>query len=300
MHFYHPRYWPIWILYGFIRLVSYLPYHSQVYLGRKIGSLSRHIFKKRRRIAETNLSLCFPEWTADRREEVLRQHFESLGISLFEFGMSWWWSDERIRPLARIEGLDNLHDALRKNKGVILLAAHFTTLEIISRVLKLHADFHPMYRKNNNEFLDYIIRNGREKHCGKVIPRDDIRSMIRSLRSNMPVLYIPDQNFGRKYSIFVPFFGIQTATVIATSRLAGLDNTPVIPIFQQRLPDNKGYLLKISSALDDFPSDDIEKDTIRISKIVEDQARQNPVDYLWVHRRFKSRPDGEEPIYNFK
>ena len=262
-----------------------------------VGNILMYLSRNRRKIAEINLRLCFPDWTEEKRNEILKKHFESLGICLFEFGISWWWTDERFRPLAQIEGLDNLHHALRKNKGVILLAGHFTTLEIISRVLKLHADFHPMYRKNNNPLIDHIITSGRIRHTGKAIPHDDLRSMIRSLRSNMPVLYIPDQNFGRKHSIFVPFFGVQTATVPATSRLAAIDNTPVIPIIQQRLPDDRGYRLVIGKALDNFPTEDMEQDTIRINQLFEQQIRNNPVDYLWVHRRFKTRPAGEEDIY---
>lgn len=252
---------------------------------------------KRKNIAETNLQLCFPDWTEEKRQETLQKHFESLGICLFEFGISWWWTDERFRPLAQIEGLDNLHAALGKNKGAILLAGHFTTLEIISRVLKLHADFHPMYRKNNNPLIDHIITSGRVRHTGKAIPHDDLRSMLRSLRANMPVLYIPDQNFGRKQSIFVPFFGIKTATVPATSRLAAIDNTPVLPIIQQHLPDSQGYRLVIEKELENFPTDDQVQDTARINKIFEQQVRNSPADYLWVHRRFKTRPEGEKPIY---
>lgn len=297
MKFIHPRYWPIWIFYGVIRLISYLPYKIQVGLGRRVGRVMMYLSSKRRKIAETNLRLCFPDWTEEKRQEILKKHFESLGICLFEFGITWWWPDERFRPLAQIEGLDNLHNALGKNKGVILLAGHFTTLEIISRVLKLHADFYPMYRKNNNPLIDHIITSGRIRHTGKAIPQDDLRAMIRSLRNNMPVLYIPDQNFGRKHSIFVPFFGIQTATVPATSRLAAIDNTPVLPIVQQRLPDNRGYRLVIEKALDNFPAEDLEQDTIRINQLFEHQIRNNPVDYLWVHRRFKTRPEGEEDIY---
>jgi Kdo2-lipid IVA lauroyltransferase/acyltransferase len=297
MKFIHPRYWPIWIFYGVIRLISYLPYKIQVGLGRRVGRVMMHLSPKRKKIAEINLRLCFPDWTGEKRQEILKKHFESLGICLFEFGITWWWPDESFRSLAQIEGLDNLHNALRKNKGVILLAGHFTTLEIISRVLKLYADFYPMYRKNNNPLIDHIITSGRIRHTGKAIPQDDLRSMIRSLRSNMPVLYIPDQNFGRKHSIFVPFFGIQTATVPATSRLAAIDNTPVLPIIQQRLPDNRGYRLVIEKALDNFPTEDLEQDTIRINQLFEHQIRNNPVDYLWVHRRFKTRPEGEEDIY---
>ena len=297
MNFLHPRYWLIWILYGLLRLISYLPYRMQMGLGRALGQLLRYVSPKRRKIAETNLQLCFPEWTDEQRRQILKKHFESLGMCFFEFGITWWWPDDRFRPLAKIEGLENLQAALNKNKGVILLAGHFTTLEIISRVLKLHADFHPMYRKNNNPLIDHIITTGRVRHTGKAIPHDDLRSMIRSLRSNMPVLYIPDQNFGRKHSIFVPFFGIQTATVPATSRLAAIDNTPVLPIIQQRLPDDQGYCLVIEKELENFPSDNSEQDTTRINQVFEQQVRNNPVDYLWVHRRFKTQPEGEKSFY---
>jgi KDO2-lipid IV(A) lauroyltransferase len=297
MNFLHPRYWLIWIFYSLLRLISYLPYRIQMGLGRLLGRMLLHPSSKRRKIAEINLRLCFPDWSEEKRQETLKKHFESLGMCLFEFGITWWWPDDRFRPFAQIEGLENLQAALGKNKGVILLAGHFTTLEIISRVLKLHADFHPMYRKNNNPLIDHIITTGRVRHTGKAIPHDDLRSLIRSLRSNMPVLYIPDQNFGRKHSIFVPFFGIQTATVPATSRLAAIDNTPVLPIIQQRLPENQGYRLVIEKELENFPTEDQEQDTTRINQILEQQVRNNPVDYLWVHRRFKTRPEGEKSFY---
>ncbi len=298
MMFYHPRYWLIWLGLGCLRLISFLPYCVQVQLGRVIGRSVMVLSKKRRRIAETNLRLCFPDWTDEQRNKLLWQHAESLGISLFEFGISWWWSNTRFGPLAHIEGLEHLQAALQKKKGVILLAGHFTTLEVISRVLKLHADFHPMYRKNNNPLIDQIITSGRVRHTGKAIPHDDLRSLIRSLRENMPVLYIPDQNFGRRHSIFVPFFGIKAATVPATSRLASMNNTPVVPIVQQRLPDCRGYRLIIEKALENFPGAEQVQDTIRINQLFEKQVRDNPVDYLWVHRRFKTRPEGEPPLYN--
>ena len=155
-----------------------------------------------------------------------------------------------------------------------------------------------MYRKNNNKLIEFLISRERERHCGKVIPHDNPKSMIKSLRSNIPVLYIPDQNFGLKYSIFVPFFGIPTATVSATSRLAAIDITPVVPIIQQRLPGNRGYRLVFLKALDNFPSDNVEQDTARLNRLIEEQVLQNPSEYLWVHRRFKTRPPGEASFYN--
>ena len=297
MHFSHPRYWPIWIFYSLLRLISLLPYSNQIYLGRTLGSLLRRIAKKRRQIAEINLRLCFPDWTHEKRNEILKRHFESLGIFLFEFGIACWWSDKRLRPLAHVEGLENLQNALKKNKGAILLVAHFTTLVIISRALRLHVELNAMYRKIDNKLMDQIFKDVEERFDVKLIRHDDLKSMIRSLRNNISVIYIPDQNFGKRHSIFTPFFGIQTATIPATSRLAGIDNTPVIPIIQQRLPNNKGYRVVISKELDNFPGDDIEKDTIRLNQIIEEQVRQNPSEYLWIHRRFKTRPPGEKPIY---
>lgn len=298
MKFIHPRYWLIWTGYVLLRLTSCLPCRVQIGLGRALGRLLMLLSPMRRKVAAINLRLCFPEWPEEKRRALLWRHAEALGMSLFEFGITWWWPDARFRPLAHIEGLEHLQEALKQNKGAILLAGHFTTLEIISRVLKLHADFHPMYRKHNNPLIDHIITSGRIRHCGKVIPHDDLRSLIRSLRSNTPVLYIPDQNFGRKHSIFVPFFGIQTATLPATSRLAAIDNTPVLPIIQQRLSGHRGYRLVIEKPLENFPTGNLEQDTIRINQIIEKQVRDHPENYLWVHRRFKTRPVGEAPIYD--
>ncbi|MGH8120493.1 MAG: hypothetical protein ACRESK_07760, partial [Gammaproteobacteria bacterium] len=253
---------------------------------------------QRRKIAWTNLRLCFPEWTEEERGALIWRHAEALGISLFEFGITWWWSDARFQPLVRIVGLENLQEALQQGKGAILLAGHFTMLEIVVRGLKYSSTgLHPMYRKHNNPLIDHIITGGRVRHCHKAIPHDDLRSFLRSLRANMPVLYIPDQNFGRKHSIFVPFFGIQTATLPATSRLAAIDHTPVLPIIPQRLPGYRGYRLVIEKPLENFPTQDLEQDTIRINQLFEKQVRDNPADYLWVHRRFKTRPEGEPPIY---
>ena len=297
MKFIHPRYWLIWSGYVLIRLVVLLPYSVQMYLGQWLGRLALLLSVKRRHVAETNLRLCFPHLPDDQRKKILWQHGESIGQNLFEFGIGYWMSDKRFKPLSHLEGIENLNEALQKGKGAIILAGHFTTLEIICRVLVLHTDFHPMYRKHNNPLIDHIITSNRLRYVSKVIPHDNLKLMIKSLRENNAVLYIPDQNFGRKHSIFVPFFGVQTATVPATSRLAAITHAPVLPIIQQRLPDTKGYRLVIEPALENFPTDNTEKDIIRINKLFEQQVRDDPANYLWVHRRFKTRPDGEAPIY---
>ncbi len=285
--YFHPRYWHIWFLFGILRVVSITPYKIQTCLGRKMGLLAKYFMWNRKKIAVKNLETCFPKWSSDQRTQILNLHFQNLGIALLEQGMTWWWSDKRFSSLANIEGLENLQKALEMNKGVILLSGHFTTVEIISRVLRLHAEVHPMYRKNNNPLLEHLISNGRLKHCGKLISHRNIRSLITSLRNNVPVLYSPDRYLGRKRSIFVPFFDIQTPTTPATSRLANILNTPVVPITQRRLPNNQGYSLVISKPLENFPSEDIVKDTTRINKILERLIRNDPANYLWTHRRFK-------------
>ncbi len=299
MHFSHPRYWPIWCLIGFIRLMSFFPYRWQMWLGSIIGRILKCLARKRARIADTNIRLCFPEWSDAKRKAVISQHFESFGKIPFEFGIGAWWSDDQIRSIAQVEGVENLQAALAQKRGAILLAAHFTTLDIAGRIMRLYTPYYPVYRKHNNPLMEDFIGGNRKNICGKAIQHHDMRNLIKALHDNMPLYYMPDQNFGLRYSIFIPFFGIQTATITATSRLAGKYNTPVVPVIQQRLPNEQGYRVVFEEALDNFPSNDFEQDTIRINKIFEDQIRNNPVDYLWVHRRFKTRPPGEEPIYNF-
>lgn len=292
-----PRYWFIWLVYGFMRLSVFLPFPLQMRLGRQLGRCLMALVPSRRKIADINLRLCFPEWDEDRLKEVLRLNAEAMGLSIMEFAIGHWYTDERMNKISGIEGVEHLQAALARERGVILLVGHFTTMEIMSRILRMQTLLHAVYRKHNNPLIEYLIKRLRLKHVDKVIEHDDVRSMVRSLKRNVPLFYIPDRNFGRKQAVFVPFFGIPTAMVTATSRLAGLYNSPVLPLVQQRLPDDRGYKLIIQPPLEKFPTDDVYADTARISKIIEDQVRQHPADYLWVHRRFKTRPPGEPSVY---
>jgi len=293
----HPRYIFIWLLYLFLRISSFLPYRVLIFLGENIGTLIRILSRKRRRIAEINLALCFPEMSNEQRERILIEHFKSLGITLFEFTI-YLWSNERLKPFIKVEGLEHLQRALKKNKGVILFAAHFTTNIIGPRLLCLYTNLNVVYRKLNNKCMDHIIYTGAENVGIKLMPHDHLKTIITGLKKNIPIIYSPDQNFGQRHSIFVPFFGIPAATITATSRLSAIDNTPVLPISTERLTDKQGYRIVISESLDMFPTEDHEKDTIRINQLIEEQVRQRPMDYLWIHRRFKTRPNDEEPFYN--
>jgi len=297
----HPcsiRYWPTWSGLGLLWCLSRLPWAWQLVIGHRIGKLFCRFSSRRRHIAATNLSLCFPELTAAAREDILQEQFSSLGIAVMEMAMSWWGSEQQLKKLARLDGLEHLHRALEQGKGVILLSAHFTTLEIGGRLLSMTAPFHVMYRPHKNAAFESTLQAARTRHFEKAIPRGDLRDMLKSLRENTPVWYAPDQDYGREQSMFVPFFGISTATITGTSRLARISKAPVVPFFQTRLPGTQGYQLTLYPALQDFPGESIEVDICRINEIIEARVREQPGQYLWAHRRFKTRPEGEPGVYD--
>ncbi len=292
-----PRYWPTWLGLGVLRVLALLPFAWQVSIGATLGRLALRFSAHRRHVTRVNLELCFPKLDAAQRHALLIKHFESLGIGMLETALSWWSAPGRLRPLTQIEGLEHLHAALAHGKGVILLSAHFTTLEIGGRLLAQHAPFHVMYREHKNALFEAVMKHARERHYEKAIERSDIRGMLRSLKANHPVWYAPDQNYGREHSTFVPFFGIAASTITATSRLARMSGAAVVPFFQERLAGGAGYCLRLQPELANFPSDDIEQDTQRVNAIIEEQIRRVPEQYLWTHRRFKTRPPGEADVY---
>lgn len=295
----HPRYWPTWLGFLVWYLLALLPYRMQLGLGRLLGKLLYRAAGRRRQIARANLDLCFPSWTEARREQVTREIMESIGIAFFETGMAWFWPKWRLQRLYTVEGLEHLVAARENGVGVILMAFHFTHIDIGAKLLGLSFSIDGTYRPHNNPVYDYIQRTGRERHsmAGQAIPREDVRAMVKALRSGRAIWYAPDQDYGAKHSIFVPLFGIPAATVTATSQLARLGKAAVIAFTQTRKADGKGYHLKIYAPLENFPSADEMADTVRINQFVEARILEQPEQYLWVHRRFKTRPEGEPDLY---
>ncbi|KKO09801.1 hypothetical protein LCGC14_0033000 [marine sediment metagenome] len=290
----HPRYWPLWLGLGLLWLVIQLPYATILSIGRLLGWAMYHVMTERRMIAATNLQLCFPHFTEDRREQLLRDNFASNGIALFEMAMAWWWPRKRLAKLAHVEGLEHLQRAAAAGQGVLLMSLHFTTLEIGAALLGQKATIDGMYREHANSAFDFIQRKGRERHNADAIAveREDVRSMLKSMRSGRAIWYAPDQDYGRKASIFVPLFGVQAATVTATGTFARLGKAQVIPFTQTRLPNAQGYRLTIHPPLNDFPAGDEQVDALRINQWIETAILEQPEQYMWVHRRFKTRPEG--------
>lgn len=295
MNLYHPRNWPTWIGVGVLRMLALLPYPLACRLGRWLGRLVRQFARSRERIARRNLELCFPEFDNAAREHLLRQHFELLGISLFEVALAWWGARGRLEPLVEIKGLEHLRAASERGKGVLLLSAHFTSLEISGRLLSFHAPFDAMYRQSENPVIEHAMATGRRSFCDDIIPRDAVKQMLRRVRAGHTVWYAPDQNTQRKKAVFPTFFGHAASTTPATHKLARMTGAAVVPFMAVRKPGDSGYLLLIEPALEDFPSDDVLADTQRVNDIIERWVREYPEQYLWIHRRFRTRPTPEEP-----
>jgi KDO2-lipid IV(A) lauroyltransferase len=299
-HFLHPRFWPLWLGLGLLWLVVQLPYAVLLRLGRGLGALMYRVAGARRRIAARNLELCFPQMPSAERERLLRENFASTGIAFFEMAISWWWPRERLARLAHIEGLEHLRQAQAEGQGVILMALHFTTLEIGAALLGQQHTIDGMYREHDNPLFDYIQRAGRERHNrdATAIERDDVRGMLKVLRAGRAIWYAPDQDYGPKQSIFVPLFGIPAATVTATTKFARLGRARVLPFTQERLADGSGYRLVIHPPFHGFPAEDEAADCLLINQWIERVVSACPTQYLWAHRRFKTRPPGAPKLYD--
>jgi KDO2-lipid IV(A) lauroyltransferase len=284
---FHPRYWPTWLALGLLRVFEPLPFALLVWLGRRIGGLLARLPLGFVRIARRNLELCFPELPLDERERILREHFRSLAIGLFETAISWWSSDARILKLTQLEGEEHLRAALARGRGAILLSAHFTSLEIGARALCARIPASIMYRPTRNLVLERFLSRNRNRQAKRAIPRDDIRTLITALKNNEPVWYAPDQAYRKKGAEMVQFFHLPAATNTATSRLARMTGAAVLPYFPERLPGSRGYRMVIQPMLENFPTDDPAADARRFNELIEVQVRRSPEQYLWIHRRFK-------------
>jgi KDO2-lipid IV(A) lauroyltransferase len=296
--FLHPRYWPTWLGLTILWLIAKLPWHVQMGLGKALGLLMFHTMRKRRFISCVNLELALTELPVEQRRQLNREHFISLGKGFVETAISWWGNGERLAAITQIEGAEHLHNALQQS-GVILLTAHFTSMELAGRLLSTqHPDPHAVYRPHQNPVIEQQITKLRLKYCNKTIPRDHIREMIRSLQQGHVVWYAQDQHFHHKGSLFIPFFGVETPTNTATSRLAKLGGAQVIPFFTVRT--DTGYLLRFLPKLEHFPGESVVEDTLRINAVIEQQIREFPAQYLWTHRRFKDPPEGGDRYQHYR
>ena len=287
----------MWVTFGLLRLATLLPYASHISLGRFLGRLIHRLAGNKESIVDTNLQLCFPQKSIEERNHIKNRTYENYGISLLELAMCWWWKPERLKPIVELRGLEHVENCLKNKQAVILLSGHFTSLEIGARLLALYLPFQVMYRTQKNRFFDSLLYTKRKNYLVDVISRKNTRRILMGIRSLIPTWYAPDQNFARERNVFAPFFGIPTATITASTRLAASGKAAMLPFYPERKADGSGYILWIKPPLDNFPSGDEVVDATAINAAIELFVIQNPDQYMWMHPRFKTRPAGEPEIY---
>lgn len=296
----YPKFWLTWFWFALWRLLLFLPYPALVSIGSGLGLLLHKLPTRRKKIALTNIQICFADLDEKQQKALLRANFISMGIALMETGMSWWWPKKRLQPLIQYHGLEHLN-AL-EGKPVIVLGIHHTTLEISAAALSSKTQVDGMYRAHNNAVYDYIQSRGRLNHgiegC-TVIERNDVRGAIKGLKADRKLWYLPDHDYGLKQGLFAPLFGVQAATLYTTARLADKTNARVLPVSCVRLSGTKGYEFTVYPPLENFPVGDDLADATTVNRKIEEMITLKPEQYLWAHRRFKNRPEGEEDVYNF-
>ncbi|MBI80272.1 MAG: hypothetical protein CMQ51_07600 [Gammaproteobacteria bacterium] len=299
LNFFSPLYFVTWIFYLLMRLLALLPHHLQISIGKILGKIIHIFARKRRKIADSNIKICFPRLNQEEKINLRKKHFECLGISLTELSMAWFGSKEKIRSLIKINGKENLEIALSKGKGVILFCGHFTTFEFFFPALEsVYPKISAMYRSQKNELLNKIMTKGRERSIDHLYPEENVRDMIKSLSNNYIVWYAPDQSYQQKYSSLINFFGIPTMTNTATSRIAKISGAAVLTYFCKRLPNNKGYILDIGKPIKNFPTGNINLDTQYLMDELQSYIKECPEQYNWIHRKFKGSPKPYSNLYN--
>lgn len=291
-----PKHWFLWIAIGFLIALSQLPWVLQWRLSRILSNVAWKVLKSRRKITLQNLQLCFPHKTLDEIELDAKQVFFNGILGYFEAINAWYsptWFTNRIH----IHGLEHLEH--HKGKGALLLGSHTTLLDAGGFVCSRFFDMDVVYRPQNNPLLDFLITRCRSSVYKNQIPKNDMKELIKKLKDGHAIWYSPDQDFGLKQGVMAPFFNIPAATLTAHRRLIKIADVVAIPLFFYRTGDikNPQYHVLLEPALENFPSNDELLDATRVNQILENQIKMYPTQYMWFHRRFKTRPNGEKSLY---
>lgn len=293
-----PRHWPAWIGLGLIRLVALLPHGLLLRIGRVLGGLTARVLGERRRVAARNIELCFPELDPAARARLVRENLRDSGTLLVEFALAWMGSRRAIERIpVEFEGLHHLEQARARGHGILLVGAHFSHLELCARLVSQRIAIAGMYREHADAAFEWAIKRARLRYADAMFEKNELRQTVRYLKGGGTVWYAPDQDMRGKDAVFAPFFGVPAATITATHHLARLSGAKVIPFFHRRTAAG-GYAIRLEAALDAFPGDDVVAGTTRVNACIERMVREAPEQYLWLHKRFKTRPPGDAPLYD--
>jgi Kdo2-lipid IVA lauroyltransferase/acyltransferase len=284
---------------GFLWLLHWLPLPVMALVGDAFGRLLYRALSKRRKITLTNLRLCFPGLDTTARERLAKAHFSILTRSLLERGLLWWASEERLRRLIRLDGEEHLDRLQAEGRPILILAPHFVGLDAAGMRMSMTREMVTIYAKQSNPLIERVLLKGRSRFCSPLVlaKQEGIRAILKALRSGRPFYYLPDMDYGARDAVFVPFFGIQAATITGLSRLTKMSGAAVVPVTTQILPGGRGYVVRIEPPWEGYPSDDVTADTRRMNEWLETAVRRMPEQYYWVHKRFKTRPAGEPSLY---
>ncbi|MEI7409058.1 Kdo(2)-lipid IV(A) acyltransferase [Pectobacterium aroidearum] len=294
----HPRYWLTWLGIGILYLIVLLPYPVLYRIGTALGHLAMRLLPKRVNVATRNLELCFPEMPQAERDALVRKNFESVGMGVIETGMAWFWPNWRIERWFTVTGLEHIRPVLEKQQGVLLIGLHFLTLELGARIFGIHNPGIGVYRPNDNKLIDWLQTWGRLRSNKSMLDRKDLKGMIRALKQGEIIWYAPDHDYGPHSSVFAPLFAVDNAATTRGSYMLIKTARPaVMPFVPRRLPDGKGYELLIQPAEQDAPVDNETETAVWMNKVVEKNILLARDQYMWLHRRFKTRPEGEPSFY---
>lgn len=293
--FLHPKFIPTWFILAIMHLLVFVPFRLQVILSRPIGIFLRLVAFKKHQIAQININKCFPDLNKKEQKKIVNQHFTDFAMSLFEVANCFYMNPKRLKKLYKLKNLDLLQKHIKNKENIILVVGHFTTMIIAGRILADNIYFADIYRPQNNKLFNFVMIKRFEKYGIKMIEAKNSREIIKTLKSNIPIWYAPDQDFRIKTSVFADFFKIKTDTITATSKLAKSSNAKVIHFsFYRHKAGYNGDFIEIKN----YPSYDDLKDANLINKHLEAQIANAKSQYLWTHKRFKTRPNGEKSFYN--
>ena len=280
---------------------GHLSYPQRHRWARALGWLAPRLMRSRAHIVRTNLQLCFPELSEQERNRLLHRHFLLLAQSVVDRGLCWFGPKEAILAATPIRGLEHLDALLANRQRIILLAPHFVGLDASATRLTLHLkESATLYTRQSNPQVDELVQEGRKRFntVHLVSRHDGVRGLIRHLRNGIPVYYLPDMDFGLTGAAFIPFFGTPAATLLATAQIAKSWHASVVPVTSRLDPDSGQYHITVHEPLADFPGQaTLEEATARLNGLIESWIRPDPAQYYWVHRRFKTRPEGEPSLY---
>ena len=278
-------------------LIHFLPFPVIVAIGNGLGILAYPFAVERRRVGMINLKLCFPEMSDEARKKLVRAHFKMFMRGLIERSILWWSSAERISGLIRVEGVE--HFEAIKDKPSILLTPHFVGMDAGGQWIAQHTDTVCMYANQKNRYLTELLLNKRARFRNQHLysRQEGLRPILKGMRKGMPFVYPPDQDQGVKDGAFIPFFGVPAATMTSLPRIAQMTGAKVVPSITRLLPGGEGYVLTFYPAWENYPSGDDVADARRMNAFIEDRIREMPEQYFWLHKRFKTRPEGEERFY---